>query len=145
MKKILVCLDGSPREAGVLHAAIALGRKTGTKLVLFRSVGLPRELPDEAYGVSPDAIPAMLERIAREELAQLEGEVPAEVRGGCQVLVGTPSQAILVAAKEYDCDLIVIGSHGYEALDRVLGTTAAKVVNHADRAVLVVRAPERLS
>ena len=36
-------------------------------------------------------------------------------------------------------DLIVIGSHGYGAIDRVLGTTAAKVVNHADRTVLVVR------
>jgi len=26
-----------------------------------------------------------------------------------------------------------------------IGTTAAKVVNHADRSVLVVRAPERLT
>jgi nucleotide-binding universal stress UspA family protein len=41
-------------------------------------------------------------------------------------------------------DLIVIGSHGYDALDRLLGTTAAKVVNHADRSVLVVRAAERI-
>ena len=35
------------------------------------------------------------------------------------------------------------GSFKYAALI-MLGTTAAKVVNHADRAVLVVRAPERL-
>jgi nucleotide-binding universal stress UspA family protein len=38
--------------------------------------------------------------------------------------------------------LIVIGSHGYGGLDRVLGTTAARVVNHALCSVLVVRPPE---
>ena len=36
-------------------------------------------------------------------------------------------------------DLIVIGAHGYGRLDRLLGTTASKVVNHADRDILVVR------
>jgi universal stress protein F len=49
------------------------------------------------------------------------------------------------AAAENDVDMIVIGSHGYHGLDRVLGTTAAKVVNHADRSVLVVRDSQRLT
>jgi nucleotide-binding universal stress UspA family protein len=31
------------------------------------------------------------------------------------------------------------GSHGSGGLDRILGTTAAKVVDHADRNVRVVR------
>jgi nucleotide-binding universal stress UspA family protein len=35
--------------------------------------------------------------------------------------------------------MIVIGSHDYRLIDRIIGTTAAKVVNHADRPVLVVR------
>jgi hypothetical protein len=38
----------------------------------------------------------------------------------------------------------VIGAHGYGVIDRVLGTTAVKVVNHLDRSVFVVRAPDRL-
>lgn len=38
-----------------------------------------------------------------------------------------------------DVDLIVIGLHGYGTLDRILGTTAAKVTNHTDRNVLVIR------
>ena len=36
-------------------------------------------------------------------------------------------------------DLVVIGSHGYGGLDRLLGTTAAKVANRAPCSVLVVR------
>lgn len=144
MHKMLVALDGSPREPGVLGAAIALARKTGAKLVLFRSVGVPEEVPPEAYAVAPEEVPKLLERKAAAHLAELEETVPAELRGGIRTLVGTPWQSIQRAAETENADLIVIGSHGYQPLDRVLGTTAAKVINHADRAVLVVRAPERL-
>jgi nucleotide-binding universal stress UspA family protein len=59
--------------------------------------------------------------------------------------MGSPWDAIVRVAREEDVDAIMIGSHGYEVLDRIIGTTAAKVVNHADRTVIVVRAPERLS
>ena len=38
--------------------------------------------------------------------------------------------------------MIVIGSHGYGGLDRILGTTAARVVNHALCSVFVVRESE---
>ena len=54
---------------------------------------------------------------------------------------GVAWDAICTAAKEVDADLIVIGSHGYGVIDRLLGTTAAKVVNHADRSVYVVHDP----
>jgi nucleotide-binding universal stress UspA family protein len=145
MKKVLVALDGSPRQQGVLDAAIALARKAGAKVVLFRSVGIPKDLPAEAYSVSPEEIPALLERLALRDLEKLAANVPAELRDKVRVLVGTPWQSIDHAAREEDVDLVVVGSHGYGTLDRVLGTTAAKVVNHADRAVLVVRAPERLT
>jgi nucleotide-binding universal stress UspA family protein len=144
MKKMLVALDGSPREKDVLRAAIALGRKTSAKLVLLRSVGVPRELPKEAYAIAPEDIPRLLEQRAQAELDARRAEVPPELRGPARIVVGTPWQSIDRVAREEDVDLIVIGSHGYEGLDRVLGTTAAKVVNHADRAVLVVRAAERL-
>jgi nucleotide-binding universal stress UspA family protein len=145
MKKMLVALDGSPREASVLAAAVALGRKTGARLALFRSVGIPQELPEEAYAMKPEEIPKMLEDRALRDLEKLQSGVPEELRSKVRVIVGTPWQSIERAANEEDADLIVIGSHGYGGLDRVLGTTASKVVNHADRAVLVVRAPERLT
>src|SRR6202022_4640842 len=45
MKRILVCIDGSPRGPSVLHAAATLARTTGAKLLLCRSIGVPAELP----------------------------------------------------------------------------------------------------
>lgn len=49
-----------------------------------------------------------------------------------------PSEGILAAASAIDADLIVLGNHGYSGWDRVLGTTASKVVNGSHRNVLVV-------
>lgn len=145
MKKLLVCLDGSKKETDVLEAAIALARRTGARMTLFRSVGMPSELPAAAYSMAVDDVPALLQRQAEAALAVLAKTVPAELYAGSRVSVGNPWPSIERAAAEEDVDLIVVGSHGYHGLDRVLGTTAAKVVNHADRSVLVVRDPARLA
>jgi nucleotide-binding universal stress UspA family protein len=141
MKRILVCLDTSPRAPSVLAAARDLAVRAGAKLVLFRSVGLPPELDKEFLAMSPNDVAGELMSRAKRELASLAGDAPPETIDSVHVRVGTPWDAICTEARELDCDLIVIGSHGYSGLDRLLGTTAAKVVNHADRSVLVVRPP----
>ena len=145
MKKILVCLDGSKRETDVLDAAIALAGKTGAQLKLFRSVGLPSELPSAAYAMAVDDVPKLLQRQAEDALTELAKRVPPALYAGSRVDVGNPWPSIERAAADEDVDMIIVGSHGYHGLDRVLGTTAAKVVNHADRSVLVVRDPARLT
>ncbi len=140
MKKILTCLDNSPRAIHVLAAAVDLARRTGAKLTLFRSVGLPPELAhDDIIGVSPNQLIDRLLESARDALQKLAAEVPPELLEGVEVRVGTPWNAICAEATALGVDLVVIGSHGFSGVDRILGTTAAKVVNHADRSVLVVR------
>jgi len=81
----------------------------------------------------------MLLESAKRELLDLARDVPPDLIDDILVHVGSPWDAICNAAQAHEADLVVIGSHGYGALDRLLGTTAAKVVNHADRSVLVVR------
>jgi len=139
MKRILVCLDGSQRAPYVLDAAVALARRTGAKVQLLRAVSLPPELPPAMYLISPNDVPSVLLEDAKRGLAELSRDVPADIIEGIFTQIGSPWDAICSAARAHDADLIVIGSHGYGGLDRVLGTTAAKVVNHADRSVLVVR------
>lgn len=139
MKKILVCLDTSPRSVGVLAAARDLAKRTEAKIVLFRAVGLPPEIDKELLAFSPNDVVEQLMDRARTDLAKTAQDLSPELLDGVYVRVGTPWDAICTEARELKCDLIVLGSHGYSGLDRVIGTTAAKVVNHADRSVLVVR------
>ncbi len=52
---------------------------------------------------------------------------------------GNPATAILSAARETNCDLIVMGTHGRTALNRLLmGSVAEEVVRKAPCLVLTV-------
>lgn len=139
MDRILVGLDASPRSAGVLETAVALARRTGGKLILFRAVGVPHEIPVEAYTMTPASLAELLQREAQKYLESVAATLPAGVVQETVVAVGTPWQAVCAAADQHNADLIVIGSHGYSGLDKLIGTTAGKVVNHAKQSVLVVR------
>jgi nucleotide-binding universal stress UspA family protein len=139
MKLILVGLDASPRAESVLDAATELARRTGAKLILFRAVGVPHEIPVEAYTMTPANLAELLEREAKAYLDRLAATLPTALVAETVVHVGVPWQGVCAAADHHHADLIVIGSHGYSGLDRVIGTTAAKVVNHAKQSVLVVR------
>ncbi len=139
MRTILVALDASPRARDVFDTALNLAKKVGGQLVLFRAVGLPLGLPPEAYAMSPDALEVMLEREAKGYLESLAAEVPADHLQQVFVHTGTPWRSVCAAAEQVQADLVVIGSHGYQGLDRLIGTTAAKIVDHAKCSVLVVR------
>jgi nucleotide-binding universal stress UspA family protein len=78
---------------------------------------------------------------ARADLARIAERLRPELVEQIVTAFAIPWDGICRAARERDADLIVIGSHGYSGLDRILGTVAGKVVNHADRNVLVVRGP----
>lgn len=140
MQRILVALDASPRASFVLQTAADLARRTGSKLVLLRSVGLPAEIDQEFYVHSASNMSELLLSNAKKDLLELSGTIAQELIEALDVHIGTPWDTICREAKSRDCDLVVIGSHGYSGfVDRVLGTTASKVVNHCDRSVLVVR------
>jgi nucleotide-binding universal stress UspA family protein len=142
MTRILVGLDGSVRSPGVLAAALLVGRAQGATLTLLRSVGLPPDLPQDFWKTTEESLLDVLRRQAGQYLDAQARQVPTERLGGTQVVIGVAWQAICEAAHAQQADLIVIGSHGYSGFDRLLGTTAAKVVNHAPCSVLVVREPQ---
>jgi nucleotide-binding universal stress UspA family protein len=140
MKRILVALDQSPRAPEVLARASAIARATGAELYLFHAVGIPAEIPRDAFRSSPNELVETWRAEAVRDLERRAAAVEPSVVVHVLVHVGQPWVSICAAARENDVDLIVVGSHGHSALDHVLGTTAGKVVNHADRSVLVVRA-----
>jgi nucleotide-binding universal stress UspA family protein len=139
VKRILVGLDGSPRAAGVLATATVIARAQGAKLTLVRAVGMPHDIPKDFWKTTDESFLDVLQRHAQEELAAQAAGIPADLAGERRVVVGVPWQAVCETALAIGAELLVIGSHGYSGIDRLLGTTAAKVVNHATCSVLVVR------
>ncbi len=134
----------APMSAGDFTTWIPAARMASladAKLVVFRAIGVPPEMPPELFKVTDLRVEDVLRNNAYTELQQLVAGIPAQRIEKIVAELGTPWDGICSAARREDVDLIVIGSHGYGGLDRLLGTTAGKVVNHADRNVLVVRTP----
>ena len=139
MKLILVCLDGSQRAPTVLAAAARMAELANARLVLFRAVTVPPEMPREVLSLVDRSLEDVLISNAHAELERFAATLPRERIEKITTPLAIAWDGICRTARDLDVDLIVIGSHGYGAIDRLLGTTAAKVVNHADRNVLVVR------
>lgn len=137
MKRILVAIDDSVRSPHVLAAAVELARLTHAAVRVFRAISVPADFAPAA-ATSGDPLPSHLHREAAAGVRTLLVPFPDVP---CEVVIGEshrPAHAILEAADAFDADLIVVGSHGYDLVDRFLGTTAATIVNTSKRDVLVV-------
>jgi nucleotide-binding universal stress UspA family protein len=137
VRSILAALDESTRALLVFGTAVSLAKDLGARLFLVRVLSVPPEIPAAAHS-HPDHLEDLLCSQTRATLHTLMAEAPEVGFGSPIVVAGDPWRRILDVSRELDVDLIVVGSHRYHGLDRVLGTVAAKVVNHADRNVLVV-------
>ena len=71
MKRILVALDGSDRGPMVLAAAARLAEQSGARLVLFRAIGLPIDVPREVFTVPQVQLEDVLRRAAHADLDRL--------------------------------------------------------------------------
>jgi universal stress protein F len=137
--RVLVALDGSPHAPRVLDTAVRVVADAHARLTLLRVVTPPVGPFARFAGTAPGSLEEELKAQARAELDRLRAQVPRDLAAELEVSVGVPWQGITETAARMGADLVVLGSHGYDAIDLVLGTTAAKVVNHTDRSVLIAR------
>lgn len=138
---ILAAVDSSARAPMVVKAAAAVAEKFDGQVHLFRVLTLPPDIPAAARTV-PDDLAELLVRHAEEQLVALADGHARVVVERPELGTREPWRAIIDEAVRLGAELIVIGSHGYGGWDRILGTVAGKVTNHADRAVLVVHSPQ---
>ncbi|HEX4352616.1 MAG TPA: universal stress protein [Polyangiales bacterium] len=65
------------------------------------------------------------------------------IRARAELLEGTPYRVVIDWAKEYNADLIVIGTHGHTGFTHaLLGSVTERVVRMAECPVLTIRTPE---
>jgi Universal stress protein family len=70
----------------------------------------------------------------------MEVLAPFGVRWKFEVGIGEPATLLERVAQQHEAEMIVVGSHGHTATQRLLlGSVSARLVHHADRPVLVVR------
>jgi len=147
--KVLLATDGTKyAEAAVeMMRKLRLGAGDEIKIVSIVDMAVPLAI-DVYGGYIPET--SEMERAARENAERvvlstaekLRSLLPAheDVGVSTEVLFGSPDSRIVETAEEIGADLIVIGSHGYNAWERLLlGSVSNSVVHHAPCSVLVVR------
>ena len=140
-ESVIVGTDGSPTAQRAVSQAAQLAAADGARLVIVTAY-----VPGGASAGDMDAVPAdirftLTDRVQAEELAQRGREVAKEVgvrKVVIQAIAGDPGSVLLEAAKDFDADLIVVGSKGLtSAAHFILGSVASSVSHHAPCDVLV--------
>ena len=135
--KILVCCDGSKYSEKAIRLACDLAKNYDSELTLIHVVDKTRK-SDILAG---NEYTKILRRYAKETLekaqkiAKMEGFEPKIV-----TKEGNIGIEIIKYSKNYNTDLIVVGSKGLGAVLRFLmGSVSSKIANHSLCSVLIVK------
>ena len=141
--RILVPTDGSEISPKAVQTAIGLAKLTGAELFTIAVKDpFPYSAISEMQPVPPQEFYDAQERIAAERVkAVLAAASAAGVKAeGATVEALHPWEAILDAAKQKGCDLIVMASHGRRGMAALLiGSETSRVLTHSPLPVLVVK------
>lgn len=146
--KVLLAVDGTEQSDAPVEALKFLKLESGSEIKIISVVDRVVPVVTDIYD-GPLMDEATLEKTARDQAARTLAEIGERVEGffttenvivGTEVLSGSPDSCIVEAAEQMSSDLIVVGSHGYKAWERLLiGSVSDSVVHHAPCSVIVIR------
>ena len=138
-KTVVVPVDFSTASADALKTALPLVAKPEDVHVIY--VTAPPIAFNYAEGWALDD-PATRMKAARQHLTKFLETANA---AGVKTIIREGDPGLLIAdyADEVQADLIVMPSHGYHGVKRLLlGSVAERVLRHASCPILVLRRPE---
>jgi nucleotide-binding universal stress UspA family protein len=146
MKRLLVAYDGSEASTKALDVAMQCSAQDDELVIL---TVIPAELVESTFTnmllPTIDLSTVVNAGTFKEKAMQTLGKIAKDLEGkvakvDVAVEAGDPADEILLVAKKYDSDIILVGYKGYGKEGRfLLGSVTDKVVRHASRSVLVVR------
>lgn len=158
ISKVLIGIDDSKYAEYAAEYGFDIARKFNASIGIVNIIE-PMVAPETTGGVDPlmgsvmsraslqdmeilDIQKNQSENIVDRAIKQFGGDMP--VTHFTQY--GSTAEGIIDCSREFDADLIVLGTHERSGLDRLLmGSVAEHVVRHADVPVLVVPFVEKAS
>ena len=142
---LLVPIDGSELSERAAQASLELARKLGARVTGFVAEAMP-PLPGmgtamATYTRDVENHQARTEAHAREVLAKFSAKAAEQgvAFDGKFLRTDAVDDAIVAAAKEYDCDLIVMVTHGRGAFGELLfGSHTKNVLSRSKLPLLVL-------
>jgi len=146
IRTVLCPVDYSIYSEKALNYAIEISLKFQAKLYLLHVLDIRfldannPELPTlHTANITNETIDALKSRLLKSVTEEIKGKISVEAI----VIQGIPFTEIIKASKEYNVDLIIIGTHGRTGLAHIImGSVAEKIVRKAPCPVLSIRHPE---
>lgn len=143
IREILATTDFSKESLAGVRYAVALAEKVGAAVALLHVVEFPPPTP--MPGMRAVTLALQDSEIGKQARVRLKTLAKRESEGDLNLTPilrsGNSFYGITTTARERAADLIVIATHGYTGVNRVLlGSTAERVVRHAPCPVLTVPA-----
>ncbi|MGZ3755133.1 MAG: universal stress protein [Mucilaginibacter sp.] len=153
IKKILIGIDESSFAEHAAEYGFDIAHSFNAKVGLVHIVEpivIPSATNSDLMGTTPIGLAVNdveLMNIQNDASESLIDRTVKKLGGGLEVThfneFGDTADGILTCAKEFNADLIVLGTHSRTGLDRFLmGSVAEHVVRHATIPVLVVPFPD---
>lgn len=148
--KILLAIDGSKSSECVLDELKNINLDKYSEIIVLSAVEKLGPIMGEPFGGALIEYEAQIEKqnleaareIVKEAKEKIEKDFECYIK--TEVVIGSPKYTIVEKAKEWQTDLIILGSHGYRLWERVLlGSVSTFVVHHAECSVLISRCQHR--
>jgi len=143
---ILVPTDGSQLSWGTAMKALEFAKAIQARVTFFHA--LPAT-PTTFFGgegtLTEQELPEEIEAEANAQATILLGKLceaanKVGVNAASATAKGLPFEGIIATAKDRNCDLILMASHGYRGIKgMILGSETQKVLTHSTIPVLVYR------
>lgn len=144
--RILIATDGSPHSEAAIDTVLGRPWPEGTSVRVVTAAPYP--YPLATYQFTPEQPLAAVDEQSKQQARSIADAAAARLRErgfavDAVVREGDARVEIVLEASEWNADLVVVGSHGYTGLRKLLlGSVAQHVVSNAPCSVEVVRRRE---
>ena len=148
-RRIVVAVDFSDFSQEALRISAGLARACGEEVLVLHVCNAPKALDPTLMAAQGRAIRSLIElqkemsKLAEKKIDDWIGHYEwGEAEIEREVLTGSSYKQIAKRAREYEADLIVMGSYGRSGFARMLiGSTTEKVLRKAGCPVMAVTIP----
>tara|TARA_B100000949_G_scaffold235604_1_gene260349 strand:- start:16081 stop:16962 length:882 start_codon:yes stop_codon:yes gene_type:complete len=144
MKKILVPVDFSAYSEYALEVAAILAKQHGAGIVLLHMIGMSDSILANSE-IAEEAEAKYFLKLAKEKIKEFtERQYLQNVAVSTIIQNYKDFGEVNQVAKEQNCDLVVMGSHGTSGFsDLFVGSNTEKVVRSSELPVIVIKKPHK--
>jgi len=138
--RILIAVEELPLAERVFKRGISLAKEFNSEVALVHVVTIPTSVGSIDAGILPEEAMDFSKKAGENLLKNLIESYSEGIKVEEYLPIGSPVDEVANVVKEFDADLLVVGTHARSGLSKFfLGSVEEQIVSTVDCEVLVVK------